>query len=254
MNDYVKICPQCNTPIPLSSRFCPQCGTCFSLCHQTDSSVSPDSLPSSDPPFEPVLISPKNFRGFLLSDLEICIGSQYSVYMEKFSKRRRGKCTFNWCAALFSVDWLLYRKMWKVWLYTYLILILWGLFYNTLLTVLSFFQGFPLGFSSFTESHLGLALLFVLIYRLIPSVAMGFLGDGLYWRHIRSLLIRHHCFRRPPVYEESLVQTLQEEGGTLTVWEWILMWLLCLLPSWASSALIITGRNMVLKLLSMLFP
>ena len=252
MNDYIKICPECNTPVPLSSRFCPQCGACFSL-HQADPSPLGSAPSPSDPASDPVRISPKTFRGFLLSDLEICIGSQYSVYMDKFSKRRQGKHTFNWCSAIFSTEWLLYRKMWKAWLYVYLLQSLWGLLYNVFLSVLSFFMGFPLGFLSLAESHLGLAVLFILVYWLIPSVILGFLGDGIYWRHIRSLLIRHQCFRRPPVYEESLVQTLQEEGQTLTVWEFIMLSLLCRLPSWASSALMIAGRNMVLKLLGAIF-
>ena len=120
MDIYTKICPQCNAAIPLSSRFCPKCGTLFPSSQTGASSArNPHtSVPSPDP----VPIPSETFRGYLLTDLEICIGSQFQNYMERFSKRRHKKCTFNWCSAFFGLDWLLYRKMWKTWLFAYGIL------------------------------------------------------------------------------------------------------------------------------------
>ncbi len=252
MDIYTKICPQCNAAIPLSSRFCPKCGTLFPSSQTGASSArNPHtSVPSPDP----VPIPSETFRGYLLTDLEICIGSQFQNYMERFSKRRHKKCTFNWCSAFFGLDWLLYRKMWKTWLFAYGILTFSTFSYHIFLSTLCFLSGFPLGFSQLAMNHPGTAALLALAYRLLLAIAWGFLGDKLYWRHLRELLIRHQCFRRPPVYDDALFQALQENGGTLTISEMLMAFFICLFPTCAGSAAITAGCSMYLKLLSHLFP
>lgn len=252
MNEYTKICNQCNTRIPLSARFCPRCGTPFFACSQKEPPTSSPFL-SVDPASSPISIPSKTFRGYLLKDLEICIGSQYSFYIDRFRLLRRKKITFNWGAALFSFHWLFYRQMWSTWLYAYGITLLFSFVHNMFLSAVCFFNGFPMGYPQFVEKHFTLCITYYLFHNILIMLAWGFLGDRLYWRHIQKLLNEHQCFHRAPVYDEALAQDLKAKGGTLTASEMVMMVILNFIFSLILTGCINLGRGVLLKTLNFFF-
>lgn len=252
MSEYTKICPQCNTRIPLSSRFCSKCGYLFSTHAREDAGPS-DASPSPDLISSPISIPSKTFQGFLLADLELCIGKQYSFYMDRFRQLRHGKYTFNWGAALFSFYWLYYRQMWSIWPYAFGFTLLISVAHNMLLSAICFFCGFYMGYPQFVDHDLSFGIIYYIFYNILKMLVWGFAGDLLYWRHVRKLLTDHHCFRRAPVYDESLAQTLMTEGGTLTFWEMAMMVLIDVIPSTAINGCTTLGTKLLLKLLNFLF-
>lgn len=210
-----KECPRCHREVPLESRFCNFCGSSFAGTgdHQA------------------VEIPRRYFSGFLISDLEAAVGNRFDVYMDKFQRQKKGFKTFNWSCALFSYDWLFYRQMWGVAPVFFVI--------QSVLNVI-------LSLSEVLLSNRNAYLALCIIIWFGWFAFCGFSGDVLYWRHVKKMLWERDCFKRAPVYDESLTGELKADGGTLSVGATIGLLLLLLLPEYGVNLIIASLIQLVL--------
>ena len=56
---------------------------------------------------------PRRIEGFFEDDVRAFVGNNADKYLERFHCITRGQKPYNWCSALFSASWMIYRKMWK---------------------------------------------------------------------------------------------------------------------------------------------
>lgn len=128
-------CSKCGTSFEAGQRFCVVCGSALQTPAPTlIIAAAPDDLPSIDidsqPIAAPVTCQQPRFeqqsgygagvetgsRADNDQDLILFIGSNQPYYLNQFHVMnvKSTKTSWNWCAFLFSVYWMAYRKMYKL--------------------------------------------------------------------------------------------------------------------------------------------
>lgn len=156
---------------------------------------------------------------YLISDIMTCVGKKSDVYLRKFERIQEKGCSFNWCAALFTALWFVYRRMWKA----AAAIMGFNVVYTMVLSILENTMT-----ADNTLIFMGAAAgLFVL-----SMVVFGLLGDWLYCRHINAILDEQGCRGRRAVQKTARTEAIQKAGGT-SVKGVILLWAASLVLQWA---------------------
>lgn len=158
--------------------------------------------------------------GYLVSDIECCVGKNKNFYINRFRDISQGRKTFNFASAFLSTYWLSYRLMiWEA-----LILIVINSFIEILLLL------YLLENIGYNRSLFFAELLCYLFIGAIYTVILGYLGDRLYWSHVKRKLNSCDCKNKEKNPETQL--QLARIGGT-----GIVTIILCILVTPVASAL-----------------
>lgn len=151
-----------------------------------DSSSDADQNNTSQPEL-------RRIEGFLEDDIRTFVGANADKYIERFYCIARGQKPYNWCSALFTASWMVYRKMWKQAVILTIILSLIG----SVATAIG-------GIFSFLISILELVFYFGI---------MGREGNVLYWSYVKEELTKEGLANIPQAdYEKR--DRLGQKGGT----------------------------------------
>lgn len=201
MGEIIKSCPGCGQRAAIEAQYCNKCG------YQYYRDGEEDRIP----------LSKKRFKGYLLTDIQLCIGKNGEEYIDRFKSSRKGIPTFNWPMAFFGSYWMCYRKMWRfvMWL---AVICLVNLIINGIVIVKYVHH------VDWTDATAYLPVLkrFTVVswgMRILYFIIRGFVGDILYWFTVKRRLDECGCYRRQPVYHRETARRLEEEGGTLSVGE-----------------------------------
>ncbi len=98
-----KRCPECNALCGENDTYCKKCGKSFV------SKTVPDNAETHFDPDETINDIP-------VSEITLKLQKNTSRYLKIFKKNEEAKYfgSFNFCAALFSINWFFYRKMYKI--------------------------------------------------------------------------------------------------------------------------------------------
>ena len=136
---------------------------------------------------------PRRIEGFFEDDVRAFVGNNADKYLERFHCITRGQKPYNWCSALFSASWMIYRRMWKPALALTVIVSLLNSVFNIF--------GMPL-------SGLYLIALYVFYF-----VYLGRQGNVLYWEYVKQELTKAGLANlSQPNYEAR--ENLGKAGGT----------------------------------------
>ena len=127
-DDDVLICGNCGTANAQSSSFCRKCG--HSLTEQDASlSENPEDAADSDKPVTTDMM-----------DMATFVGPHSEYYLSRFAwiEKNKNRMTWNLWAMIFPVEWLLYRKMYR--LFTVAFAVMLTLMIPSLLTLVYSFR------------------------------------------------------------------------------------------------------------------
>ena len=107
------VCPNCGSVCPQGAQRCPHCGVPFSAPEpvRLPPEVSPDVFYADFSPY--IGIAPDSrLDGCRAVDTALFLGPNAGYYLAQFFRLSLGKSSFswNWAAALFPLEWALYRK------------------------------------------------------------------------------------------------------------------------------------------------
>lgn len=116
-DDDAWVCRNCGTVNPLGSPACSKCGCAFE-------EPEPPRPEEQQPPVDPAVFAPPYtpygevpsdgvVDGEAAMDMATFLGPRAGYYLPRFQymEQSRNPLSWNWAAALFPVEWLLYRKM-----------------------------------------------------------------------------------------------------------------------------------------------
>lgn len=181
-----KTCPQCGLQTACEENFCGNCGYDYTqgkavLTHVSEARID----------------------GYLEMDIAGYVCKKEKVYLEKFEKVEQQRVSLNWSALIFTLHWLLYRKMYG-----------WAtLFYSAGLlsgVVVAALLAKPLLAGQITELALSACSF---LAGLVLRVALGFLADRMYWRKVKRALSAKSCKDRPAERDNGLQSKLAGAGG-----------------------------------------
>lgn len=136
--------------------------------HRT-SDVRSDEYPSS----------PERIAGYLVSDIELCIGTNTDYYLAKF--RKLPALRINGSATLCAINWMVYRHIWREALMVYFIQLA-SMVVVSIFLIIGMKNGLRLDTDEINLISMGAHVVYCL--------AVGLFGDSLYWRKIRRELDR----------------------------------------------------------------
>lgn len=136
---------------------------------------------------------PRRIEGFFEDDIRAFVGNNADKYLERFYCITRGQKPYNWCSALFSASWMIYRKMWKPAL--------------ALVVIVSLLNSF------FNMFALPLRGLYTIALYVFYFVYLGRQGNVLYWEYVKQELTKAGLANlSQPNYEAR--ENLGKAGGT----------------------------------------
>lgn len=136
---------------------------------------------------------PRRIEGFFEDDIRAFVGNNADKYLERFYCITRGQKPYNWCSALFSASWMIYRKMWKPAL--------------ALVVIVSLLNSF------FGMFGMPLSGLYTIALYIFYFVYLGRQGNVLYWEYVKQELTKAGLANlSQPNYEAR--ENLGKAGGT----------------------------------------
>lgn len=199
-DEDARICGNCGTANPPGAAVCACCG------YHIDQPLPPDPAdqqPSIDAgvfysEFSPYVgIAPDSLiDGSPAVDVAVFLGPNAGFYLSRFHfmQVQKGKISWNWAAALFPAGWLLYRKMYKIFVPVFLITLLFALpgillacsaarqLFSDPAAIQSFWRG-AAGFLSDAPPLLGLAFNISATLHFFFRLVMASMSNHLYRRH-----------------------------------------------------------------------
>lgn len=179
-----KTCPHCGTGTADEKNFCGNCGYDYAQG-------------------KAIAVNEARIAGYLEADIASYVCEKGEVYLEKFKKVEQKRVSLNWPALIFTLQWLVYRKMY-----------LWAvLFYGAGLLsglVVGVLFAKPLLAGQTTELALSACSL---LAGLLLRVALGFLADRMYWQKVKRALAVKGCKDRLAEPDEGLQTKLAGAGG-----------------------------------------
>lgn len=225
MKKLRKICPDCGGKADIELQYCDCCG------HQFYEDGENSRIP----------VCGRHFRGYLLVDIRSCVGKNYDVYMQKFTRLRKGKFSFNWSSAIFGIEWMCYRKMWKY--------AAWFLGITQACSILIYIGVImwirSLNVSDILSNNVRIPNLYWVQEsgKLLWFIIFGLAGDPLYWRTVKKKLDDRNCFQRPPYYDREIEENLRRSGGPLSAVQTVGMLILLAICVWGIETLIMAAGS-----------
>ncbi|HIW74484.1 MAG TPA: DUF2628 domain-containing protein [Firmicutes bacterium] len=211
-DEGVWTCGNCGTVNPAGSEACRKCGRAFE-------EPAPPRPEEQNPPVDPAVFAPPytpygevpsdgTVGGESAMELATYLGPRAGYYLPRFQYIAQGRnpVSWNWAAALFPVEWLLYRKMGKLFVPA---LFLSLLLLSPYLAALALGMRAVLADSSALQAFLaageipaGSVPAWLLLLAHLSSLvsltlrcALGMRANSLYWRHVKRMMgrIRREC-------------------------------------------------------------
>ena len=132
-DDDVVVCGNCGKPNDENSRVCEKCGHELSSDTPSNASSASPATPGAYPP--PFFNSSPLTQDFLPNggtmdeqamDMATFVGTNAGYYLPRFQQMdlTKNKLSWNWSAFLFPVEWLLFRKMNKLFIAVFLVFLI----------------------------------------------------------------------------------------------------------------------------------
>lgn len=120
-------------------------------------------------------------EGYLITDIELCIGKNKDYYINKFQKLPTRRV--NGSAMLFEVNWMAYRHMWREGIILYFLQLI-----PVMIAVPFMFKGVLNGNARTMDTVWPPIIMSIIASFLL----IGFFGDTIYWKKIKRELDRYN--------------------------------------------------------------
>ncbi len=231
-DDDVWVCGNCGTVNPTESETCRKCGRAYDEppLPQPEDQTPPVDPAVFSPPYTPYGEVPSDgvVGGETAMDLATFLGPNAGYYLPRFQyiEQSRNPVSWNWAAALFPVEWLLYRKMEKAFFLAFAVFAVLAIPYVAVFVLgwramaadpsalQAFLSGGEIPEGS-TPAWLFLLTHIASLLSLALRGALGMRANDLYWRHTKHRMKKAHAGNAG---ETGFRQTLAQKGGVSPGW------------------------------------